>query len=188
MFDHILSPDGNHVWCEAYDAPDEMKSRWIPIDEWNKEFEKKIKCPLCSDYLEIITFEYEGKEEEAIEEPCSGCDEWFNLVSRKPLSIRHDGGDIYRCKVPIELVNEKYNVKGEITLQVGGDEHGEGYDSDELLDLFNESVHDLPNELIRNLNDDGGFVFEWDDAEWIRENKTLYVMNEGSYQIVDEEE
>jgi hypothetical protein len=188
MFEHIISPDGKYVWCEDYDAPDDMKSRWIPIADWEKEFENKIKCPQCSGFLEIITFEWEGKEEEAIEDQCSECEEWFDLVSRKPLTIRHNGGDIYRCKVPIELVNEKYNVKGEITLQVGGDEEDMGYDHDELLDLFNEAVHDLPNELIRNLNDNGGFVFEWDEAEWIRKNETLYVLNDGSYKIEDEEE
>ena len=40
MFEHIVSPDGKHVWCEDYDAPDELKSRWIPIVEWNKVFEQ----------------------------------------------------------------------------------------------------------------------------------------------------
>jgi len=188
VFDHILSPDGNHVWCEDYDAPDDLKSRWIPIDEWNKEFENKIKCPLCSGFLEIITYEWEGEEKEAFDDPCSECEEWFQLVSRKPLSIRHNGGDIYRCKVPIELVNEKYNIKGEIIIQVGGDEDDEGLDHDEMMELWNAAVHNFPNEFIRNLNEQGGLDFWHDDAEWIRENKTLYVLDDVSYQIVDEEE
>lgn len=188
MFEHIVSPDGKHVWCEDYDAPDEMKSRWIPIVEWNKEFENKIKCPLCSGFLEIITYNWEEGEAEDFDEPCSECEEWFTLVSRKPLSIRHKGGDIYLCKIPIELVNDKYNIKGEIILHVGGNEDHEGLDEEEKMELFDEAVHSFPNEFIQNLNDQGGLTFSHYDAEWIRENKTLYVLKDDSYHIESEEE
>lgn len=188
MFEHITSPDGKHVWCEDYDAPDKLKSRWIPIIEWNKEFENKIKCPLCSGSLEITTYNWEGKKSEDFDEPCSECEEWFTLVSRKPLSLRHNGGDIYRCKIPIELVNEKYNIKGEIILQVGGDEDDEGLNDGEMMELFDEAVHNFSNEFIQTLNDQGGLFFGHDDAEWIRENKTLYILKDDSYQIESEEE
>ena len=188
MFEHIVSPDGNHVWCEDYDAPDELKSKWIPIEEWNKEFENKIKCPLCSGFLQIITYEWEGKVIEDFDDPCNECEEDFDLVSRTPLSIRHDGGDIYRCKIPIELANENYNIKGEVIIQVGGNEKDEGLDNEEKMELFDEAIHNFPNEFIQNLNERGGLVFFHEDAEWVRENRPVYVLKDDSYHIENEEE
>ena len=88
--------------------------------------------------------------------------------------------------MPIKFVNENYNIKGEIILQVEGDE--EGYDDEEMMDLWNQAVHGFPNAFIRDLNNQGGLDFDHNDAEWIREDTTLYVLKDGSYEIEYEEE
>ena len=40
MVDIIKSPDGKHVMSENSDLPEHMKSKWIPIEEWEEDFNR----------------------------------------------------------------------------------------------------------------------------------------------------
>ena len=56
------------------------------------------------------------------------------------------------------------------------------------MELFDEAIHNFPNEFIQNLNERGGLVFFHEDAEWVRENRPVYVLKDDSYHIENEEE
>jgi len=189
VFEHVLSPDGKNVWCEDYNAPDELKSRWIPIDEWNKIFENKIRCPLCSSgFLEIKKYEYEGDEYEDLEDPCSECDEWFTLESRDPLTLIHNKGVRWKHWFPIDITVKNLKIKGEIEIETEGDEEYYGFDEYDMhpLDTF---IHNLPNEIIEVINKDETPNPHWERySEVIEELRPIYIFKDGSYSVQYEEE
>ncbi len=186
MFEYILGPDGKNVWCDDYNAPVELKGKWIPIEEWNKTFENKIRCPLCYELCELE--EVDDDDDDYFD--CDNCHSFFYVNCRDPLELMHDNGKKFLFELPIKFSTKNLTKNRELRFEVRGDEF-DGPTHEDIIDVLNMALERINSEILeatQELINECGYLYDFgvmiDESKGDRPIYTL--LEDGTYYSEEE--
>ena len=171
MVDIIKSPDGKHVMSENSDLPEHLKSKWIPIEEWEEEVSKIRHCPICGRFT--LTFSMFDEADGDAE--CSACDdEYFSIKSIDPLIVVRERGQLRKYWFPMKMPSTLSKKGLEFELREFEDEN-----IDNITEAIWIAVCQLKNEIQRLYEQEFDATDYFDfDFEEIDEEKEEYNLDD----------
>jgi hypothetical protein len=173
MIDHLLSPDGQQVWSDVEDLPPHLKSKWVDLEIWNEYMACIRECPICSSLMDI-DFE-DGSAE------CHGCDQYFHVVDKDPLTLEHLIDPIMKFYLPLEFEHPLITTRGmEFHVQCNPDTDGPGIE--EMIVAINDSLNEVRDSMLATVQqaiDDLDDWFEvYANIDVIEQEKPRYVIDD----------
>ena len=172
MVEHIVGPNDEKIWSDDSEVPEHLRSKWIDAERWNEWLANTRKCPLCNWLLDL------EDEESAY---CRHCNEFFNIIETKPLTLEHDQDPLNKFWLPLKFKHDLLTEKGMIFYARGHPDNGSP-DDDAMIDGINESMNAIKDSVLgivqQAIDEAGDWSEIYDDTEIIDEKNPTYVIDE----------